>query len=303
MKDLFHDLFFDLDGIQAVQQFFGRGHPMPFELLSVFGDTWGMIFVVGLVLWLWGRDAAYGTAGAIVLGAGTKTLFTEVVFSVSRPAGPGIRVYHDLATGSFPSGHVYMPTLVWTWLALLRLVPVIIPILIALSTSLGRLYLGMHYLGDVVFGALFAVPVAAAYYYLWPLARPWLRRRSTGFYAATILVFAGFIAASLTRMPPSPHRWEVIGVLLGTGGGLLLEAGIVDYRPAEQPWTIRGSMVLIGTMGIAACYGAEFLFPASSRLPGALLTAAAGLWATAFAPLLFQRIGWSQPRTAHAPGT
>ena len=97
-------------------------------------------------------------AGGALLGFGLKELFMRV-----RPALDVARIPLP-ATYSFPSGHalasvLYLGSLVFVAFLDIRRLGVAVPVvagctLIALAIALSRVYLGVHYLGDVI-GAWF----------------------------------------------------------------------------------------------------------------------------------------------------
>lgn len=158
---------FDNGPIRAIQDFFGPDYPLPFRILSLLGDTWGIVLVVGLAFWWFGRRALYAVVGIVIAGAATK-LALSTVFHQSRPGGPGIVVYEHLEVGSFPSGHVYATVGPWGLLFALGFVPFWVPALATVLVGLGRLYLGTHYLGDVLGGVFFGVVLVWIYAKLWP---------------------------------------------------------------------------------------------------------------------------------------
>lgn len=65
----------------------GLGWPLPFRLISL-GIAWGVIRVVGLVLWLWGRTTAYALAAILLLESASNLLGSD-----PRPSAPEIAVY------------------------------------------------------------------------------------------------------------------------------------------------------------------------------------------------------------------
>lgn len=292
------DLLFDLDPIIALQRWAGQGNALPFEILSFIGDTWGMLFIVGLALWCWGRRTAYGVAGTLALGAGAKAFLTEIVFHGERPEGPGIVVYEEIPTGSFPSGHVFQAVAAWGWLAAIRRIPYAVPLLFGGLVALGRLYLAAHYLGDVLAGLLFGVLFVVAYTYAWPHLRDWFAQRSFRFFVLLGGVVVGGVASTLVYSLGSPHRWGVVGVALGLTAGLLLEYRYVRFEPADAAFGRQALKVAIGLAGIVACLAVNWTVDKEGRVIALLCTTTAGVWALVGAPLLFKRLGWHQAAPA-----
>lgn len=278
--------------IQAVQHFFGLGHPLPFRVLSLLGDTWGVLLVVGLALWLFGRRTMYALVGIVVVGAVTK-LFLSDLFSVSRPAGPEIVVYEHLALGSFPSGHVYEAVGPWGLLYALGLVPLWVPALVAALVGLGRMYLGVHYLADVLAGMLFGAVLVWIYARLWPTVRSWLRGRV--FYLLLAVVAIGGTLAWMSTADPHPRRYEVFGMILGAALGLPLEHRYLRYQPGRHRRTTRAGMAMVGLLGIVACLLWDRSQSEEALLLGTLTAGLATLWAVLGAPALFLTVGLGRP--------
>lgn len=288
---------FDLGAIEAIQQFFGTGHPLPFRIFSLLGDTWGMVFVIGLTLWWWGRRPAYAVIGSIALGAGFKQLLT-VTFSVPRPSGQGtdIMVYEQIKVSSFPSGHVLQVVVPWGLLAVRGLLPYLVPVLLTVLASLGRLYLGVHYLADVIAGIVFGVLFLMIYLPLWKRVQPWLARRSTFFYVGIgVVLVLGLVGnLLLTDASGNPRRWEILGMCLGGAIGFVAEYRYVGYEPDVSGWGRRAVMLLAGLLGIAACFALDRLVGEEVLWIGVVSGSLATLWVSLLTPLLFVRLGWGR---------
>lgn len=291
MFDALREIFFGTGPIEAVQAWFGTGVPGPFELLSLLGDTWGVILVVGVAMWICGRRTTYALLALIALGAVTKELMSRI-FSVPRPQGPEIEVYKKLTVTSFPSGHVYQIVAPWTLLYARDCVPLLIPVGVALAVSISRLYLGVHYLGDVVFAVVLAILLVWGFLYFWPRVAPWFADRALTFYVWMGLAGIGGVVMSMVLRLNNPRRWEILGMIVGAAVGFILEHRYVSYRPAGGSWKKHMAKLALGIAGIAVCLIADRLFPAAARVPGLFTASGAVLWAVLGAPILFKRLKW-----------
>jgi membrane-associated phospholipid phosphatase len=173
MPSWLQELFFGPQPIVFVQQTLGLGWPFPFRVISLLGISWGVILALGLAMWLWGRKAAYSLAGIIVLEA-LVSLVLNRVFAVERPDAASIVKYEHVELGSFPSGHLFTATIVWGWLYASGRVPFAVPAAVVLGVAIvARMYLGVHFLGDVVGAAIFGAALVWLYVRLWPRAQGW----------------------------------------------------------------------------------------------------------------------------------
>lgn len=282
---LLPDALFDLHTIAWLQRLIGLGHPLPFQLLSQLGETWGMIFVVGLAFWMDGRRTGYALVLMLVVATASWYGLNNL-FDVPRPEGPGILVYDRPDVGAFPSGHVYHTVATWGLLYALGHVPLAVPLGFALLVGLARLYLGAHWPGDVLSALLIAPLLVAAYARSWPRVRSWLERRRF----RTYLILAALVLAAcgvwLTRVDGSPRRWQVIGMVIGAALALPAGAWLDAFRPPAAAGR-RLLRIAAGLAGIAACALLARAVGTDLWLH-AVAAAAAVIWAVLVMPLLFR---------------
>lgn len=247
--------------------------------------------VLALARWLWGRETCYLLLATIIVATLTKQAMT-LAFGVPRPEGPEIVVYHDYDLGSFPSGHVYLATVAWGMFWALGLMPLWLPLTIAVTVALGRLYLGLHYLEDVIAGIVLAVPVIFALRYAWFRLRPQLARLPLKFWVAVTAVAVGAASLTLWMSPDSPRRWEIVGFSLGTVLGLLADhwwsRGAAVQSPRHRALALAG-----GSAVIAMLLWLDLVVATGSALLNGALLLFAALWAVLAAPAVFERFGWS----------
>jgi len=131
--------------------------------LTGFGDTWTLIAVAAMVIGflLIQRKAGQALLVALALGGGSLLSETlKALFARDRP--PLAYRVVEVASESFPSGHAMLSAVTYLTLGVLlaRVLPrrrlkayvVGVAVLIALVVGLTRVYLGVHWLTDVVAG-------------------------------------------------------------------------------------------------------------------------------------------------------
>jgi len=209
---------------------------------------------------------------ANVLNNGTPSgaPFTSMGASSFLGALPPAVVEHLRATipsGSdefgFPSGHVQSCTVLWGSSSLLwdsRVVRWLAPFVIVLM-ALSRLYLGRHFLADVLGGAALGGAVVLAFVFVQRAA--WdarlFTRAWTEFRAAlpNVAVWILLIGAPLAIMPFYPGR---AGAMLGTGAGFLMvmggglpdDAGTWAQRAARVACALLFHIATAGLVGMAS---------------------------------------------------
>ncbi|MEP6638354.1 MAG: phosphatase PAP2 family protein [Chloroflexota bacterium] len=119
----------------------------------------GVVFVVAMVILLARDKRADALFLAVAIG-GSVALNSALKLLIERPR-PMLPWAHVLPDYSFPSGHsmnslvFYLALAVLTWINVGRRaggVAVIVALVIAIAVGFSRIYLGYHYLSDVVGG-------------------------------------------------------------------------------------------------------------------------------------------------------
>jgi hypothetical protein len=239
-------------------------------------------------MWFYSRDTLYAVLGAIALAAVTKEMMS-MGFSWPRPEGEGIVVYKQLDVSSFPSGHVYQIVVPWGVLYAREKLPFIIPALVAIGVSLGRLYLGVHFLGDVVAAIIVGAAAVWVFQRLWPPVSDWLYERSLWFYAGVCAAGIGGVVGSILLRFDNPRRWEILGMLIGISIALY-----VDYRALRhtEPSSRRQYALrfAIGIAGLVALLAVDRMLEQDPRLFQLGLLTVATLWTLLAAPALFEAL-------------
>lgn len=155
--------------------------PGPLRTLAVFfahsGDSW--FWALGLLL-LWWLGDSFWKQWAIVQVAGIAVLIVAVMtikFTVRRrrPEGEWGGIYRNTDPHSFPSGHAARSFLIAvlaiglgpSWLAILLCIW-------APLVALARVAMGVHYVSDIVAGAILGIVVGWVGWQFVPLLLNWL---------------------------------------------------------------------------------------------------------------------------------
>lgn len=284
------DLLFRPEPIVWVQRTIGLGHPWPFRVVDLLATSWGVLFAVGLALWAWGRGAAYSLIALLAIEAAINLLLNQL-FSVPRPSAPEIVKYEQVNLGSFPSGHVFTATVIWGHFWRSRRIPFWLAALVVTGVGLGRLYLGVHYLADVVGGVVAGAMLVSLFPHLWRRLEPWLAGRRFRFYVALGGVVAAAAAGALWMMSGGSHfLWNTAGLTVGGAAALLLEARLLGDLASPPTSAAMAARIAIGVAGILPFLLADQATGESRFLVGAGAVAVAALWALLVAPALFNRM-------------
>ena len=265
--------------IRWLQALLGTDHPAPLEMVTLLGDTWGVLLAVAIGAWVYGRVAGYAVAAATAV-ATPFWLGLASLISADRPSGTGVVVFEQLEAGGFPSGHVFHAVVAWGALSGVTRLPRWVPLAVGVAVAISRVYLGVHFLGDVL-ASLLLGPLFA-----WGAVRVWTRARRRWGSAEPrvrqlLLTIAAAAALALFLGPVEPdrlRRWEVAGIAVV--GPLAVAARLgwqADAAGGRAPPT-TGIAVWGGLAGLVALAAASRLAGPAWPWIGAVATGAAMLW-------------------------
>ncbi len=166
--------FFD----EAINIWFQNTFPWmewPFKIITYLGDALIYIILLAIAFWILNKKDAI-IAIYVFLTAAFLNFFLKVVIHKERPT---VRLVE--AEGfSTPSGHAQTSTTMYGWIMFYFKkiwLYVIIPILVIL-VCISRVFLGVHYIGDVILGLLIGATVLAALYFGIPPLVQWFDKLS-----------------------------------------------------------------------------------------------------------------------------
>ncbi len=257
--------------------------------ISLLGSVWGLLVAMGLARWIWGRTVLYGVLAALILESLSKKGLAAT-FPVPRPDGSAVVQYRVVeGVSSFPSGHVGSATAVWAAMAFLRRIPFWVPWLVGVSVAASRLYLGVHWLGDVI--AAIALGFLAAW--LATLDGLDAGRRldqlsSVAWQLAGLAALAGVALQVALLLGDNVYAWKGAGLIAGLGLALPAERRWTTGDPGELPPGRAFRRTLLGLAGLSVFAAAAMIAPAVLHVQ-AILTSAGALWSLLGAPLVFDR--------------
>ncbi len=313
-------------GINLIVQFQGAGAWLaaPMKFFSFLGSEDFFFLVLPLVYW--SIDSALGMRiGFILLTSRGVNDFFKMSMLGPRPYWVSDKVIGMASETSFgiPSGHSQIAASVWgicasyirkawAWAA---------AILLALFIGLSRLYLGVHFPHDVVFGWLLGFLTLWAFVKFWDPVAAWLKRLpwseqilialgvSLGFILVTTVIEmiqrdfvipAEWVANATRNGGAAPDPFSLSGQISGAATLFGFAAGLVwmnlrgGWQVSGSVWT-RAACYVVGLIGILIFWrGLEFIFPSDPNLVGFVFRyvryALVGVWVTAGAPWTFRKL-------------
>ncbi|WP_191758695.1 phosphatase PAP2 family protein [Komarekiella delphini-convector] len=275
--------------IIIIQRWFGDSWSWFFEAVTQLGSGTTVALIFALAFWINGRRFAYSLLGAVVVLQIINVLIWSI-FYVPRPQHPDIFVYKQLDISSFPSGHTGTAIVLWGNLTTFGYMPAAVTVCIVLLVMLSRLYLGVHYLADLLGGTVTGLIMLVVYQRLLPLLVHFFSGRTFKF----LLILCLSIPLVVFPFADSfPEGWEVFGAAVGAAIGVPLEYWYIRYHPINISRRKQMLKIAIG-LGVLMALIAVSRLISSSEFPRDLITfALVGLWITFLAPGLFTRMGLS----------
>ncbi len=310
--------------INVFFQHLGNWLLLPMKAISFLGQEEFFLVVMPAIYWC--VDSRNGLRLGLMLMATTCVNgWLKLAFHHPRPYWLDQRVSALATEASFgmPSGHSQSAIAMWGYLSRIYRQNKTILYLAAgviFLTGISRIYLGVHFLDQVVVGWLVGAALIWFFvHYEAALLRLVHKLALVQLIAGIFLISMGMIGVNFMLASAAgavPVEWQVAaltasdapidpldtsGIISLAGTSMGLAAGAAwDWRKNGQPAT-KGAPLqkifryLLGLAGLAAVYvGLKLIFPDSIDLLGLALRyvryAMVGLWVTVFAPSLFRRL-------------
>jgi len=273
-----------------------------------------------VIYWCFNQMMGLRVGMVLLLGNAFNTFF-KFLFHGPRPywISDSVRAYSHESSFGIPSGHAQIAASVWGWLAVeikkrwFSIAALVIIFLIGLS----RLYLGVHFLSDVLLGWLLGGLLVWAFSAWHKPVGTWLKRQSfvkkLGLVlASTVLLILLILVARWVAGPwvmdsawaerageVNPYSLDGAFTLGGTwmgmlGGFVILTEMKGHFLAAQGGWR-RLVRLLVGFIGVFVFYsGLGQIFPRNADLISYTLRFVRyiliGLWVSWLGPLVFEKL-------------
>lgn len=302
-------------------QSLGEWLRLPMQAITSLGYEEFFVLLLPTLYWCFDQMIGLRIGIVLLIGTLTNTLF-KFLFHTPRPywISDQVRAYSQESSFGLPSGHAQIAASIWGWLAVevkkrwFTIVAVVLIFLIGLS----RIYLGVHFLSDVILGwTLGGLLVWAFAAWHKPVAY-WLKTRSYAtklwlVLASTLvlmlLVLGAYWIAGSWEMDPewavragevNPYSLDGVftlgGTWLGMLGGFLVITERKGHFLADEGGWRRLVRFFVGMVGLFLLYfGLGQVFPRNSDFISFGLRfvryTLIGLWVSWLGPVFFEKIG------------
>ncbi len=266
-----------------------------FLLISQFGGDFFYIALLLIGFWAYNKRESIIAMYVLIISI-LANYWLKVIIANDRPPSSNWYPGTDPINYSTPSGHSQNSVSLYGWFVVRVKTWWMVTIAIVLTGLIGisRIYLGVHYLGDVLLGWGVGIVIVVLFFYLQAPVREFLSRYKAE-YLLLVLAAIGFLMtliASVLPLPPNDNFGSYGGLTVGLALGLILEMRFVDFKvePHEgQKWRLVLRVIIGLILVIGLLIGLEPFLPTEEiwlRMVRYCLSSVVGLFIW---PLIFKK--------------
>ncbi len=282
----------DVTFILWLQQFSNSFWDSFFSIITTIGNAEYYMITIPIFYWCYNKRFTFKFALFIIATTYVNSTI-KAIANVPRPSADEVRVLaaYSAPGNAFPSGHTQGTLSFWGYMSLqvkktwFTICSVILIFLVALS----RMYLGLHYLTDIVGGIFFGLVVLV----LFNLYYERISKKIVVLSKRTKLLLS-ILVPPLFLLSKGHDNSMLVGFSMGLLVGYQLESEKIGFNPKGALWQHVAKVAL----GIAVFFGLRvglkaILVPIIpfDMLADVIRYGIIGLWAAYFAPLLFRKLG------------
>ena len=295
----------------------------PMQAFTFLGSE--IFFLLIMPALYWSIDAAIGfRAGMMLMISGGLNTAAKMLIHTPRPfwVDGSVKAFSSETSFGLPSGHSQNSAAIWGIVgkSINTRTSILIAAIAVFLIGVSRIYLGVHFLHDVLTGWLFGIVIVIIYLKLESPVEKYLKTKGLSFHILAALLFSlifiglGLIGLSVSQRWTLPPEWIANAIAAGADApdpfnqeGMITIAGVTFgflagfalWRAKFGAYTIKCSTAkklaryFVGLVGILIFYfGLSFIFPQEPVLLGMILRyirySLIGFWVTFFAPLVFK---------------
>jgi len=260
-----------------------------FLAITTMGSLPAYFFLASLVLWCFSKKTGI-RAMYLVLFSGFAAIFAKNLFSMPRPP----EYLHKIPENEFgfPSGHATLSAGFWGYMGgriKSRLI-IAAGAIVILFVSFSRIYLGVHYPGDVVGGIVLGLLAALLFFKADRISDKIGKLSRNTVYIAALLLPAILVAIAYFQRGLLEEQVKIGLVMAGAGMGYLLEEERVSLRDAED-YTQRIKRAAFGAVVLGIIYLISGMLLLMNPNFAFFEYAAIGFASTFIAPWVFEKTG------------
>ncbi len=275
--------------ILLIQSISNSTFDMLFKAITNLGSETFYMLIIPIIYWCFSKRNGFRLALLFSLSAFVN-LTLKALFYLPRPSDPSIRIlYKEVTAGTvgFPSAHSQGTTTFWSYVVsqAKKRSLLYVGVIFVIFVSLSRVYLGLHYLHDVIGGILIGLVITFIFIKIYNI----IGKRLMNLSLLAKITISVCLPLLLFAVYHSPNSAKVFGLLVGMGVGSTLEnkyIGFVEQASLKIQF-FKGLIGLVILFIIRIIL--KEIFP-TLYLYDLLRYTVMGLWVFFFAPLVFKQL-------------
>jgi membrane-associated phospholipid phosphatase len=238
-----------------------------FLIMTQFGSELIFIGVLLILYWAVNKEEAI-LATYVLVAAILVNYWLKYIIAKERPPASNYYPGADYPNYSTPSGHSQFSATLYGWFAvrIKRWWMVLIAVILTTLVGVSRIYLGVHFLEDVLLGWGIGLLTIIVFVYLEKPARNFLGRYRQEYLllGLAIIGIAMSVIASLLPEPPYDNFGAIGGLTIGLALGLTFERRFVNFtvEPVNgQKWRLVLRVVIGLVIVVGLMLGLKVVFP------------------------------------------
>ena len=212
-----------------------------FKIISDVGDIPAYVAVIFAAYWTFGKREAILTSLVMIVSIFVN-YWLKYVIANPRPSNtpPNDYWYEGVEATNYstPSGHAQNSAAFYGWLSgkLRRWWMLLVSTILVFLIGISRVYLGVHYLGDVLLGWGIGILMVVVILRFESSVTDFASRYKSQYLWLALFVF-GFIvtlASSLLPFPPGDNLGAYGGIIMGLGIAVPLEQRYVNFESVSE---------------------------------------------------------------------
>ncbi|MFP4287029.1 MAG: phosphatase PAP2 family protein [Candidatus Izemoplasmataceae bacterium] len=224
-----------------------------FNAISFLGEEFVYIAILSGLYWVYNKKMGEFIGVTLGISFSLNTFFKEI-FSKPRPFETSSEIINKrpgTSTGhSMPSGHAQGAATFYlsTALAIKKHFIIVIAGIIITLMMISRMYLGVHYLEDVLVGAIIGIILSIGSYYLFykkSLSDQTLHK----IYLGIIILFLP-VAVIYLNTDSANDFYKGYGIMIGIMSGVMIEKRWISFQ-INKPLNIKMIRYIIGVISLS----------------------------------------------------
>ncbi len=267
--------------IKAIQSISSPFFDSFFEGVTILGEQLAYIVVFSILYWCWNKKEAAKLILVFLLSAIVNNGLKGIIMR-ERPIGyEGIfSIREHTATGSsFPSGHTQSTATFFYYIAYMLKKPwvTVISVIMICLVAFSRMYLGLHWLSDVIGSilvAIFMVRVGLMIFKTFDIKKLFI-----------VLILVNII----TILVVTEDLIVATAIITGAIIGLVIEHKYIDFSNKTAKFATQLVKVIFGLLIVMLIKEGVKLFTPDTYLFDYIRYMIIGLWVSAGAPYFFKK--------------